>query len=71
MAHELAKTLIFSDVIEMIAQEYRISLDEARDRFYASELIKFFNDDSLGLYGDSPFYVYSLYKNEQKTKNLN
>ena len=71
MAHELAKTLIFSDVIEMIAQEYRISLDEARERFYASEVIKFFSDDSLGLYGDSPSYVYSLYKNEQKTKNLN
>ena len=71
MAHELAKTLIFSDVIELIAQDYRISLEEARDRFYNSDVIKLFSDDSLGLYGDSPFYVYSLYKKEMKIKDLN
>lgn len=71
MAHELSKTLIFTDVIEMIAQDYHVSLDEARDRFYTSEVIKLFSDDSLGLYGDSPFYVYSLYKKEMKIKDLN
>lgn len=71
MAHELAKTLIFSDVIEMIAHEYRVSLDEARERFYTSEVIKFFSDDELGLYGDSPNYIFSLYKKEQIRKELN
>ena len=71
MAHELAKALIFTDVIELIAQDYRISLNEARDRFYSSEVIKLFNDDELGLYGDSPYYIYSLYKKEKKTEDLN
>ena len=71
MAHELAKTLIFSDVIEMIAQDYHITLDEARDRFYGSDVIKLFSDDELGLYGDSPYYIYSLYKKEKKLQDLN
>ena len=71
MAHELAKALIFTDVIELIAQDYRISLNEARDRFYSSEVIKLFSDDELGLYGDSPYYIYSLYKKEKKIEDLN
>ena len=71
MAHELAKALIFTDVIELIAQDYRISLNEARDRFYSSEVIKLFSDDELGLYGDSPYYIYSLYKKEKKLQDLN
>ena len=71
MDHSLAKTLIFSDVIEMIAKDYRVSLDEARDRFYTSEIVKLFSDDDLGLYGESPLFVYSLYKEENKIKDLN
>ena len=69
--HSLAKFLIFTDVVEMIFREYRVSLDDARERFYASEIIKFFSDDELGLYGDSPNYIFSLYKKEQIRKELN
>ena len=71
MAHELAKTLIFSDVIEMIAHDFHITLNDARDRFYNSELIKLFSDDELGLYGESPLFIYSLFKKEYKDHHLN
>ena len=65
MAHELVKIIIFSHVIEMIAQDYHMSLEEARDSFYNSELIKSFSNDELGLYGQSPLYIYSLFKEEK------
>ena len=62
MGHALAKALIFSDVIEMFSKDTRISINEARDIFYESEFVKMFSDDSLGLFGESPLYIYSLYK---------
>ena len=70
MRHALSKTIIFASVVEMIAEKDHISLHEARDRFYNSDLIKLFNDDSLGLYGESPLFIYSLYNEELARKAL-
>lgn len=68
MEHLLSKTLLISKVIELIAKTERISIGQARDDFYKSELIKLFDDDSLGLYGESPLYVLSIYEQKKKGK---
>ena len=62
--HSLGKFIIFVDVVEMIAKDDGITLDEARDRFYNSYIASCFADDEFGFYGDSPPYIYSLYRNE-------
>ena len=70
MGHALSKTIIFANVIDMIVQNEHISFHEARDSFYDSDLIKLFNDDSNGLYGESPLFVYGLYEQEKERKSL-
>ena len=62
MNHALSKTILISKVIELIAQNERIPLKEARDLFYCSDLVSLIEDDETGLYGQSPLYVYSLFE---------
>lgn len=66
MEHVLAKSIIISKVIEMIASNQHIRIDEARTLFFKSKTIKLLEDDETGLYGDSPLYVYSLFEEETK-----
>lgn len=68
MNNKLAKTLLISKVSELIAEKYRVSIDEARDLLYSSSLIDLIDDDETGLYGDSPLYVFSLFENEYKKR---
>lgn len=69
MAHTLSKSLLITKVIELIAEKYSLSIEEARNRLYSSELINLIDDDETGLYGESPLYVFSLF--EQEIKNAN
>ena len=66
MEHVLSKTILITKVTELIAEEYRTSISQARDRLYQSETIKLIDDDETGLYGESPLYVFSLFQKEQK-----
>ena len=66
MKHVLSKTILISQTIELIAQKYKISIEEARDRFYASNVIELLDDDETGLYGESALYLLSLYENQLK-----
>lgn len=69
MTHILSKTILITRVIELIAQKYGLSLEEARDKLYKSPIIGMIDDDELALYGESPLYVFSLYEKEmRKTK---
>ena len=70
MEHLLAKTLLITCVTELIAKKRSISLADARDELYSSEIINFIDDDETGLYGESPLYVFSLFEKE-KNKNNN
>lgn len=69
MTHTLSKSLLIIKVIELIAEKYSISIEEARNKLYSSELINLIDDDETGLYGESPLYVFSLF--EQEIKNAN
>ena len=68
MEHLLAKILLITNVTELIAKKYSISLAEARDELYSSDIIGFIDDDETGLYGESPLYVFSLFEKEKSSK---
>lgn len=67
MGHQLAKSVLIVKVTELIAEKYRISISDARNKLYSSELIKLIDDDETGLYGESPLYVFSLFEQEIKS----
>ena len=62
MEHVLAKTILISKVVELIADKYKISVEDARNEFYLSEVAALIDDDETGLYGESPLYVLSLFE---------
>lgn len=64
--HVLSKIVLISQVIELIAKKYNLTLEEARNRFYESNVIEMLDDDETGLYGESALYLLSLYKNSIK-----
>ena len=66
MNHVLSKTIIISKVTELIAEKYRMSLKDARDLLYGSNIIKLIEDDETGLYGESPLYVFSLFEQDSQ-----
>ena len=68
MEHVLSKTILISQVIELIAKKYNLTLEEARNRFYESNVIEMLDDDETGLYGESALYLLSLYENSIKNE---
>ena len=64
MGHVLSKTILISQTIELIAKKYKLTLGEARDRFYNSKVIELLEDDETGLYGESALFLLSLYEQE-------
>ena len=66
MEHVLSKTILISQTIELIANKYKLSLEEARDRFYKSDVVKMLDDDETGLYGESALYLLSLFERQFK-----
>ena len=69
MEHVLSKTILISQTIELIAKKYKLSVEEARNRFYESDVVDMLDDDETGLYGQSALYLLSLYeKYELKNK---
>lgn len=71
MEHTLAKIILISQVVELIANKYKVTLDEARNRFYDSDVIKMLDDEETGLYGESALYLLSLYDDCLKKKKNN
>ena len=59
--HVDAKTILITQTIELIAKKYKLTIVEARKRFYESRVIKLLDDDETGLYGESALYLLSLY----------
>ena len=68
MEHVLSKTILITQVVELIAKKFNLSIEEARNRFYESEISKLLDDDETGLYGESALYLFSLYEKELKAK---
>ena len=64
MANTLSKSILISQVTELIAKQYKIKIDDARDLFYQSKVLEMLNDDETGLYGESALYLFSLFQIE-------
>lgn len=61
----LAKSILITNVVELIAKERTTTLKNIRDILYGSELINLIEDDETGLYGESPIHVASLFKSNK------
>ena len=66
MTHLLAKTLLISQVTELIAKYHHLPLSEARDNLYSSDIVNLIEDDETGLYGESALFIFSLYEDRLK-----
>ena len=66
MSHVIVKTLLIPRVINLIAQRYQCSEEEACDRFYRSATCRCLDDADTGLYGQSALYIFSLYVAEEQ-----
>lgn len=69
MEHTISKINLICKLIELIASEDKISLYEARNKFFSSVMIDLIDDDETGLYGESALFNYSVYKYYEK-KNV-
>lgn len=56
-----------ADLVEMLTQDFGMSVQEALDVFYNSETYAKLNNPATGLYFQSSKYVYSYLKNELST----
>ena len=64
MVNQLAKGLLITKVTELIAEKYKMSISQARDLLYDSELMDLIDDENTGLYGESPQYIFYLFEQE-------
>ena len=62
----LAKTILVTNVTELIAKRYKVPITEARYMLYESKMIDLIDDKETGLYGESPLYILSLFETEEK-----
>ena len=66
--HVLSKTILISQVIELVAKKYKLSIEEARNGLYQSDIVEMLDDDETGLYGESALYLLSLFDEQSKNK---
>lgn len=72
MEHYLIRATIIPKVVEMIEVHYHLSEQEALRAFYKSATGASLADDETGLFGQSPLYIFGLYKEEQtEIMNMN
>ena len=67
---ELLAEYITSDLISYIIEDEKISMLEAMQKLYSSEIYEKINDFETGLYFESSPYIYDLYKSEKANGKL-
>lgn len=63
--HHLVKTILIPQVAELLMKNKKVSENEALRIIYTSPVAELLEDDSMGLYGQSALYIYSLIENEE------
>lgn len=58
--HHLVKTILIPQVAELLMKNKKVSENEALRIIYTSPVAELMEDDSMGLYGQSALYIYSL-----------
>ena len=57
---------VISQVVSYIAEDEKITVEQALRIFFSSELSKKIEDIETGYYSESPAYVYEILKKEQR-----
>ncbi len=61
--HHLVKTILIPQIAELLMKNKNVTENEALRIIYSSPIAKLLEDDSMGLYGQSALYLYSLIEN--------
>lgn len=67
---QLMKDDLCTELAGLLIDEYHYDPQEAIDMLYTSETLERLQDDSTGLYYQSPGYVYSFLQNELTTAKV-
>lgn len=67
---QLLKDELCAELAGFLVDDYHYTPEEAIDVLYTSETFERLQDDSTGLYYQSPGYVYSFLQNEIKTAKV-
>ena len=67
--HTTTNMILIGQTVELIAKEYKLSIEEARNRFYESDVINLLDDEETGLYSESALYLLSLFEERYASKN--
>ena len=62
--HHLVKSILIPQVAELLMKNKGLSENEALKAVYESPIAPLLEDDSMGLYGQSALYIYSLITEE-------
>ena len=63
--HNLVRATITPEIIRLISKYYKISENEALQRFYQSKTAENYADEETGLYGQSALHIVGLFIMEQ------
>ena len=55
---------VIQDIIDMISTDWSIEYDEAKNKFYNSEVSEKLIDEETGLYMESQYFDYDIFKDE-------
>ena len=58
--HNLVRATVTPEIIRLISKYYKISENEALQRFYQSKTAKNYADEETGLYGQSALHIAGL-----------
>ena len=62
--HHLVKSILIPQLAELLMKNKGLSENEALKAIYESPIAPLLEDDSMGLYGQSALYIYSLITEE-------
>ena len=63
--HNLVRATVTPEIIRLISKYYKISENEALQRFYQSKTAENYADEETGLYGQSTLHIVGLFIMEQ------
>lgn len=66
----MVKFLLINRLVNIVSNECKITLKEARDKVYFSGVTKFIEDDSTALYSDSAINIFYQYKDKILSTNV-
>ena len=63
--HNLVKATVVPEIIRIVCKYYKITENEALQRFYQSKTAENFADEETGLYGQSALHIAGMFIMEQ------